>query len=318
MRMIKASEVAAKMDEIASSWQQGLKAKGEMQAIFRAGINCYWSYGISPEGNFCFFLESPIQIGCGHQLCTKSIQSSEFNEKKVWYLKLELMDIGDVSVFSKLMEDLVFESLKYNNDEQTVSAVVLRFNQWREMLSHVAEHKSEEKGLFGELYVLREILEILPPIDAVLAWMGPDYAVQDYKFANSWIEVKTVGSNAFIVRINSLSQLDNQNTGYLYVVKADLDEFDSDAESVKSIYSEIQLKLRHESPEAYQLFEDKLSEFKYKGFVTVEQSKFSVKGRSIYKVGEGFPILSNQVWQEGISSVVYELKLASLKRWEIS
>lgn len=215
------------------------------------------------------------------------------------------------------MEDLISESMRYETDIECVRAVVARFEKWREMMSLAASHKAEEKGLYGELYVLRELLKSHSAMDVIRAWMGPDYAVQDFKFASSWIEVKTIGSNAFSVKISSIKQLDSPYDGYLYVVRADEDEFDESAESVSSLYKEISLKLKSQSIEAYELFNSKLTEFKYMGFVASEITRFVFKGYELYGVDSDFPKLFAQDTKQAIKSVVYELTLASLQDWRV-
>lgn len=315
--MVSASDISKKLEEITSSWFAAGSTKGSRIPLYPVGVNCIWSYGITSDHTFCFFLESPIQIGCGRQLCTKNIQSSEFKNNDVWFLKLEMLELTDISIFTSLMEDLISESMKYDDDYTCIHSVVDRFEKWREMMSHAPSHKAEEKGLFGELFVLREILKKIPAIDAVRAWMGPDYAVQDYKFANTWVEVKTVGSNAFSVKINSILQLDSPYKGFLYVVKVDEDEFAEDRESVFSLYKEISSQLKVNSVEAYELFNDKLREFKYMGFVSSKITEFVFKGKEIFKVDEFFPHLSLVDDKQAIKTVAYDLTLASLADWRV-
>lgn len=311
------NDIAKKLDEITSAWQASGFDNGNRVPLFPAGANCIWSYGITKEHTFCFFLESPEQFGCGRQLCTKTIQSSEFKNQDVWFLKLELLEITDLSIFIRLIEDLISESMKYSTDLECVHAVVARFERWREMMSHAISHKAEEKGLFGELYVLRQLLTTHTAMDAVRAWMGPDYAVQDFKFSTSWIEVKTVGSNAFSVKISSIKQLESPYAGYLCVIRADEDEFDGNSISVSSLYREIGGKLKPQSIEAYELFNTKLTEFKYMGFVASKLTKFVFKGYELYKVDNSFPRLIAKDDRQAIKSVVYELTLASLQEWKV-
>lgn len=312
------SEIAKKLEEITSSWSTEGNSKGSRIPLYPVGENCIWSYGITTDLTFCFFLESPIQIGCGRQLCTKNIQSSEFKNNDIWFLKLELLELADLSIFTSLMEDLISESMNYEEDYSCVHSVVNRFEKWRQMMSQAANHKAEEKGLFGELCVLREILRSkVTALDAVRAWRGPDYAVQDYKFANTWVEVKTVGSNAFTVKINSIKQLDSPDEGYLYVVKVDEDEFSEEGESVYSLHREIANYLRDNSTEAYELFNDKIREFKYMGFVSTEITKFVFKGKEIFKVDESFPHLVLKDDKQAVKTVVYELTLVALENWRI-
>ena len=141
------SDIDAKLESVIELWKSSGTSKQDRRVLFSSGIgaNCIWSYGITSRYTFCFFLESPIQFGCGKQLCTKNIQSSEIKEGNTWYLQFELLEIMDLDIFAKLIKDLIAESMKHHEDESCIHAVVERFEQWREMMSHVASHQAEEK-----------------------------------------------------------------------------------------------------------------------------------------------------------------------------
>jgi len=319
------SDISKNIESITTAWKGMHRDLGSRTLLYQVGENCNWSYGITSENTFCFYFESLEQFGCGKQLCTKTIQISEhkkFNEsigQNIWILMFELLELSDISIFGQLMQDLIYESMQYDKDNACVHAVIARFGNWRKMLSNASEHKAEEKGLFGELYVLNGLLEkgLYSSIDVIRAWMGPDYAVQDFKFASNWIEVKAIGSNSFTVKISSIKQLNSTDLGELYVIKADEDEFDENSESVYSLYRKIDEKLKIQSNEADELFNSKLIEFKYMGFVATERTKFAVKGFEKYKVDSSFPRLIFQDDKQAIKSVTYELVLAALQDWRI-
>lgn len=320
MRMkLSQNEISAQLDSIISKWRKiGNETQGRAR-LYAVGANCIWEYGVTSSGTFCFYLESPIPFGCGRQLCTKNIQSKEEKENGFWFLRFELLEIEDLAIFAKLIEDLISESAQYSEDKQCIHAVVSRFELWRSMMSHAAQHKSEEKGLWGELFALRKLLLHVSAMDAIRAWTGPEYEAQDYKFSDKWIEVKTVGSNSFVAKISSINQLISVNTGYLYVIYADDDEFDEKAESVHKIYSDICKTLKNESTnEAFELFHEKIRDFKYLGFVAEERTKYVCKAERYFEVDETFPRLEIHGDALAIGSVVYELKLDALKEREIN
>ena len=313
------NEIMERIASITCLWRSLGPESQPRSSLYPVGENCIWSYGITEKGTFCFYLESPTSFGCGSQLCTKNIQIKELRIKDVWFLQLELLEIEDLSIFAKLIEDLILESMNCQTDYQCVHAVVERFELWRNMLSNANHHKSEEKGLWGELYTLREVLLHEKAMDAVRSWTGPDYEVQDFKFANHWIEVKTVSSNSFVAKISSIKQLLSANTGYLHVLFADEEEFNEQAETVHQIYNDICESLEKEpTKEAYNLFNDKIKEFKYLGFVMEDRTHFLLKGIRSFKVDEYFPRLEIIGDANAIGSIIFELKLDALKNWEVN
>ena len=311
-------EITEKLERIAEGWASSEVSGGERQLLTFVGRMSSWSYGITSAFTFCFYLESPVQIGCGHQLCTKTIKSEEYEQDGVWILKPELLDLANRSIFISLMADLISESLEYEDDESCVRATVDRFLDWKTMMSNRSFSRTEEKGLFGELYVLRKIIERTDPLTAVRAWMGPDFAVQDFKFASSWVEVKTINSSSFSVKINSIEQLDCTDPGYLFVVQADEDTYGEKTETVFSLFEELSSVIKKFSGEAYQLFMDKLTEFRYIIYTdNDDQMKFSVKGEVIYRVDDSFPHLNSFDDRHAIKSVKYELMLSALNEWMV-
>lgn len=311
-------DITEKLERIAEGWASSKSPEGERQLLTFVGKMSSWSYGITSGFTFCFYLESPVQIGCGRQLCTKTIKSEEYEQNGVWILKLELLDLSNRSIFISLMADLITESLGYEDDESCVRATVDRFLDWKTMMSNRSFSRTEEKGLFGEMYVLRKIMDKTDPLTAVQAWMGPNFAVQDFKFASTWVEVKTISTSSFSVKINSMEQLDSSDPGYLFVVQADEDPVGEKTETVYSLFEELGSRIKKFSSEAYQLFMDKLKEFKYIIYTdNDDQMKFAVKGELIYHVDDCFPHLNAADDRHAIKSVKYELMLSALTDWEV-
>ena len=67
-----------------------------------------------------------------------------------------------------------------------------------------------EVGLFGEMVVLKALLEAGVPVEVVLnAWQGPLDGLHDFLIGSGAIEVKTtLSTNGFPATVNSLEQLD--------------------------------------------------------------------------------------------------------------
>ncbi|WP_430331820.1 PD-(D/E)XK motif protein [Rhodococcus sp. ACT016] len=100
--------------------------------------------------------------------------------------------------------------------ERAVAMLKKALSDWRALLAGARESLSESAllGLFGELCVLRELLESDP--GAVTFWTGPQGAAQDFHRGRDAIEVKTTSQpEGRRVRINGVTQLDLQTPGRL-------------------------------------------------------------------------------------------------------
>lgn len=88
----------------------------------------------------------------------------------------------------------VADQLQVHNEPLT-SAVALAIEQHRQMFAaNAALSLDKEIGLFGELLVLKFLIDQLSPGDAVAAWQGPLSEEHDFVFDDIHLEVKTTSS----------------------------------------------------------------------------------------------------------------------------
>lgn len=97
---------------------------------------------------------------------------------------------------------------------------------------------SQEIGLFGELYVMREFININKANFDY--WYGYDKNRHDMVFGETSLEVKSTLKKERIHKISSLSQLSNRDNHSLYLVSVMLDQ--GSGETLKELVSSI-LKL---------------------------------------------------------------------------
>lgn len=131
---------------------------------------------------------------------------------------------GADQTFFEMMAVDIMEVLREHDSggaDALVSALLARVVAWQEFMKRAGDRvlpPDEEVGLFGELYVLRELLKRIPPHLAVEAWVGPIRGLQDFSFAPGAIEVKTTAaSGAFIAKVSNLEQLDDSVIRPLYL-----------------------------------------------------------------------------------------------------
>ena len=307
--------ITDKLADTARKWNIKDREEGRRNT-FISLRNCIWSQGITTEHNPCFYLEAGEPFNVGSSLYG-SIRCKETHIEDDWIFMIELTNLEESNVYLKLIEDLIIQSVKYEEDPLCVQVVIKRFKQWASMLQHRSDFDPREQGLFGELLVLQEIMKVLPPLEAVTHWMGPKYEKQDFKFADTWIEVKTTNSNSSSVKISSLAQLTSTDTGYLYVVLADKSNSDPEALSVQELYDDIYNTLERTCPEACDTLKDKLVDFSDFRLCMEGNRKFLYRGRKIYRVEDEFPRLTTDNDHPAFKAVNYDLLLDALGEWEI-
>lgn len=67
-------------------------------------------------------------------------------------------------------------------------------------------HRRQQRGLFGELSVLRNLIRTMGP-EVISTWKGPQRAVHDFCLHQRHLEVKTTGFDDPQLEINSVNQL---------------------------------------------------------------------------------------------------------------
>ncbi len=123
------------------------------------------------------------------------------------YACLELVDTRLSDLFTALCIEIV-ERVSATPDK-AVAALRTVLSDWRALLAGAREAltPSALAGLFGELHVLRQLLEADP--GAVAFWTGPTGTAQDFHRGVDAIEVKTsVSPEGRRIRVNGVDQLD--------------------------------------------------------------------------------------------------------------
>ncbi|MGW0042531.1 PD-(D/E)XK motif protein [Rhodococcus sp. NPDC003348] len=130
------------------------------------------------------------------------------------YACLELVESDQSDLFTALCVEVI-ERVAAHPD-RAVAALKKVLADWKSLLAGAYEALSPSAlaGLFGELYVLREMLAY--DSGAVMFWTGPQRAAQDFHRGVDAIEVKTTSAaEGRLVRINGAAQLDLATPGRL-------------------------------------------------------------------------------------------------------
>lgn len=121
---------------------------------------------------------------------------------------------GTSEIFSAVVVDIlrVLESAAASH-LGVLDAFIERVKEWQYFMSRSFRPLTTDAqvGLFGELWLLKQLLATPLGSDALKCWQGPLSAAQDFHIRNGAIEVKsTVRTGGFLARINSIEQLDSE------------------------------------------------------------------------------------------------------------
>ena len=140
-------------------------------------------------------------------------------------LILDLPGLRDI--FGVLAADVAGAAESQSQDSARLRAFLSRLERWEALLQAFRPEGLSlpaRQGLFGELYILRRLLDDgIRPAAALTAWAGPQAAVHDFMLPGQHAaEVKTLGAGTTTARISNAAQLDDAGLACLWLVLVQL------------------------------------------------------------------------------------------------
>lgn len=222
---------------------------------------------------------------------------------------LMLRDEKNIDLFETFCRDLLASVGPCDSDGKAVAAFVERLQGWQKFFERGGSGLSgeAERGLWGELFCLREHLWPRLGSAALDIWFGPLHAPQDFKSGDYALEVKTLSPDSPSVKINSALQLDDSNLEQLFLFCAQLKE-DVDGESLPQIIETLRAQC---NAKRRRRFDGLLLEAGYFDAHAEQYNAhlFSVGGQFLFEVKEGFPRLIPANIPNGLGRVLYHLDL---------
>ena len=124
---------------------------------------------------------------------------------------------GTSEIFAAVVVDIlrVLDLAAEAGQREVLEAFIERVKEWQHFMSRSYRPLTSDAqvGLFGELWLLKQLMGTTLGFDALKCWQGPLSAAQDFHIRNGAIEVKsTVRKGSFLARINSIEQLDGDKS----------------------------------------------------------------------------------------------------------
>jgi len=224
-------------------------------------------------------------------------------------------------VFTALAEDLVRRVAEATTPAAQAQAFLGQLTRWQKFLAASLEGLGEEaqRGLWGELHVLRELL--LPALGTavVAAWKGPEKAHQDFQFASGALEVKTtLAKQPQVVRIASERQLDVADWPALFLSVLALDVREGNAESLPQMVATTRMVVASDAT-AREVLEDALLAA---GYLDVHADRYTGRGYAVrsercFRVKRGFPVIVERDLPRGVGNVTYGLAVEACGRFTV-
>lgn len=244
-------------------------------------------------------------VGVEVQIIPKS------DDKKEVLLLLVEPELTDI--FILFIEDLI-EKLKHISSSKDALVVVSqRINYWKRLFGKFTGGlltPQQQRGLFGELYLLKELLEndISNSKYILESWLAPSGTNQDFYFGKIAVEVKTSKSNNPSIKISNEYQLDSSTLESLYLVFYNLNEYPNDENTLLSLINEIR-SLLNSIQDSLNIFNANIDLLGISQELEDEYNKtgYSIRNERYYRINSDFPKITTRNIDEAISKVSYDI-----------
>lgn len=239
------------------------------------------------------------------------------------FLLVLLLNKQHKDIFSTLCEDLIFGVSEITDEQVLVEKLLERLAKWQSLFEKVGKQglsDEAQRGLYGEIYFLREFLKNAADNTYCLkSWLGPERSIQDFQYSNWAVEVKTThGNNHQKIHITSERQLDDSIVEKIFLYHLSLDVRVGNGESLNALIDGV-LESLNDSTTASNLFKLKLLESGYYDIhkPLYEDRGYTIRQENLYWVSGNFPRISEGLIPIGVGDVRYSIVLSESEEWRI-
>lgn len=240
------------------------------------------------------------------------------------YLLIILVSDENKEIFSVVVEDLIQNVSKIEDEQRLIRELLNRFTNWKSLFAKAGQEglsDFEQQGLFSELYTLRLLLQKKPNDyhSCISSWLGPKKEAKDFQWMDWAIEVKSSVTNQHQkVQIANERQLDSVNLKKLFLFHLSLQRLQQGGESLNDVVDSI-MALLIDDYAALVLFKSKMLESNY---FNHHRSLYSDIGYELrqaifYDVKDNFPRLNEGSIPKGVGEVKYTIVISFCSQYEI-
>jgi hypothetical protein len=243
------------------------------------------------------------------------------NDSGWGYAEVRLVDGRYDEVFTALANDLADHVSRARDGSVAIGRLVDRLRRWEAFLKLVGpEGLSHERraGLYGELHVMRRHLLPIDKDVAVMTWVGPQGAFQDFQAPRWAVEVKTSRTKEPVsVRISGERQLDDLGLDFLGVAHIGLEERRNSGETLPEIVASVRAMLADTA--VAETFEGQLLGA---GYLSIHESRYQSDGYlvrfdELFHVREGFPRVTERDLPSGVGELSYSVVASALNDFRV-
>lgn len=230
-------------------------------------------------------------------------------------LYVRLKDSAQLELFETLCRDVMAAGELANTEAEALERTIGRTFRWHYLLRGgrlEALAEEAQKGLIGEIEVLKLLITSLGAKPALAAWTGPSGAPKDFELTAGCIEVKARrGASQPFVKITNEHQLADVPDRCLWLGVLAVDKVQPPhGQTLTEYVDEVTELFERTEPSAIMDWDLHLADAGYDMLHDYSAWRWIVSSPEFYSVAEGFPRITAPV-PLGVSGVTYSLALSA-------
>ncbi|MBY3986969.1 PD-(D/E)XK motif protein [Rhodococcus fascians] len=235
-----------------------------------------------------------------------------------------LKDKAFQDVFKVMVDDLADACVSASSEIGAYRVLVSRLGSWRDMMERVQRgglNRQYRRGLFGELYFILRLAASGAGADhAVMGWIGPSRAPQDFQFNDFAVEVKVSSGlqpQHFVVA--NEREFDRLNNADLFCFHISVDERTGGiGMSLNDLVERIRFLLEGDYI-SLKFFQDGLTKY---GYIESQlelylEPKYTVRDTATFNVKDEFPRIVESDLRTGVGSVKYSVSVDACSEFSV-
>lgn len=275
-----------------------------------------WFWAVMPRTDAALVLrltEMPTPTLDLPKLRNLEIRFQTLSDGPILYIRLK--DNAQLELFETLCRDVIAAGELSETEGEALERAIRRTFRWHYLLRGGKEEilsEEAQKGLIGEIEVLKLLISNVGAKAAIAAWAGPSGAPKDFELKADCIEVKARrGASQPFVKISNEYQLADVPSRRLWLAVIAVDGAQPPhGKSLTEEVVEVTEMLERLQPSAIMDLDICLADAGYDALHDYSAWRWIVSSPEFHGITEGFPRIAAPV-PLGLSGVTYSLGLSA-------
>lgn len=280
-----------------------------------------WFWSVMPDRNAALVLKLsklPSPLPDLPKLRNLEVRFHTISGGPILYVRLK--DSTQQELFETLCRDVIAAGEIAESEEEALKRAIGRTFRWHYLLKGGrpgALTEEAQKGLVGEIEILKLLMDTIGPKRAIEAWTGPTGAPKDFELGNHCIEVKARrGAAQPFIRISNEFQLADVPGMSIWLSILAVDKLEAPhGQTLTERVAEVTEFVERAAPAALANWDLRLAEAGFDMADDYSPWRWHASTPDFYAVTPYFPRLEMPV-PVGISNVSYSLAIAACEPFQ--